>query len=214
MNFKNSVIALGMMTTLGACLGGDDGGGLISGGIINIEGVIALSERAAEAIPAVLEELPATATMSGLIVVSADGDETEIIGNMNVIADFDNAVLTGSATNIGEYEISDDCVLAEDCNIELVQELSGQLDLDGTIDGTDFSGDLTGEISGTFTDDDIGSGQFTGVVSLTAGGSFGQDDDGLMAVADLEGDVELELTIDGETVTETQDLDGTFIVAE
>ena len=218
MNMKNSVIALGLMTTLSACLGGgNDGGGIVSGdGSVNLDSARALSERAEMSTDIVdLEELPSTATMNGFLLVDLESIENGVImGNMEVTADFEEGGVTGTATNITEYKLLGNCESAEDCDGEFIQQMPGQLLLAGVIDGAAFDGDLVGEVTGMAEQEEGPDLPFDADISLEVDGMFTQEGDDLMALADLGGEATLAIDTGEGIVEETELLSGFFITVE
>ncbi len=147
------------------------------------------------------DDLPSSAEMTGFVGVETDEDAA-VIGDVTATADFDAGTLTGTASNFTEYEISG---TEDNLTGERVQNLDGTLDLDGTITSgaleTTFTGDLTGTLTGT-TDEPGTETDLTADVDLEVAGNFGTMDGTLIAVGEVEGDV--DVTVDGfgtETIT-------------
>ncbi len=99
-----------------------------------------------------------TATYNGSIFTNA-GIDPAVVGDLEIIADFDNGLVSGTATNMN--------VLTLDTDQLDSQLLTGTLDLDGTITGASMAADLTGDLDGvvqgqaaTFTADYDVNGEF------------------------------------------------------
>ena len=232
MNFIKKSGALVLLASLAACSGGTDSTEIIKGAIedaidasedpintISFEELVALEDRAESAQNKLHpEDLVGTATMSGGMYITIPQETNYTLGNMNMVADFTNSEISGAATELKNYNISGECSEIQDCDIELLVSLDGELVLDGVINGPDFTGTLNGELTAS---EEVTEGEetftVTGVadVNLNVSGGFFVDDAGLMAVAEFEGDASMDTFIDGEldeTVVDT--LIGGFIVAE
>ena len=232
MNFIKKSGALVLLASLAACSGGTDSTKIIKGAIedaidasedpintISFEELVALEDRAESAQNKFHpEDLVGTATMSGGMYITIPQETNYTLGNMNMVADFTNSEISGAATELKNYNISGECSEIQDCDIELLVSLDGELVLDGVINGPDFTGTLNGELTAS---EEVTEGEetftVTGVadVNLNVSGGFFVDDAGLMAVAEFEGDASMDTFIDGEldeTVVDT--LIGGFIVAE
>lgn len=164
-------------------------------------------------------DLPSAATMSGVIGISFESqteeEEETIFGRMNVNADFNSKKMTGSATNLGIYDVTQG---RGDSNIEevrLVQSLDGTLELDATISGTTFSGGIEGTAAGDYEDEGQ-IGTFIADVDLDVShGEFYKDTDGLLlATADLDGDATVAVTLDDESFSENFVVGGGLVVGE
>lgn len=203
--------AIGVTAVLSGCIGNSDSALFDEG--------LTLVSRAVDAEYADAETLSGTATMSGVMQAYVGDAEEVILGEMNMVADFDNLEITGSATDLGLYEVSgsfdsnNECEAGASCSAERVQSLGGSLELTGDIDGNSFDGDLAGDITGDYNDEGV-SGTFVGDVQMEVDGNFLEDDAGLMAAAELFGSVDLDVTTGDGTFSDTQDLDGMFVVAE
>ena len=211
-----TLVSLGAIISLSACIGsGDD--------TWTAEKWGALESRAAAALTPT-EDPSGIATMTGATAFTVespilDGD-TAVVGNMDVTADFDQSEITGAAKDLAFYTLEGDAIG------ELTTPLSGQLDLDGTITGTDFTGDLDGTLSGSYIFDGVDvTVDLAGAVDTNVSGEFLSDDNGLLAKADVSGDVEftgtgtvLGITSDLEDLFDSEDLTGSisggFVVTE
>ncbi|NBB78428.1 MAG: hypothetical protein GVY36_03140 [Verrucomicrobia bacterium] len=161
-------------------------------------------------------DLPGTATLTGGLAVFDEADDSSVIfGDMEVVADFENSEIDGRAENITVAEFLNECEEIEDCDVEFIQNLDGSLTLAGTIDGVDLEGEITGELTGTsFDEEGEAAGDLSALVALDADGTFVEDEQGLIAGADLEGGAEVTVTDGEESFEEELDLFGVMVVAE
>lgn len=191
---------------LTACSSSEEGG-------LVLEDVLALTERVEAAEIAAPAELAGSADMTGFVAVSDNlSDDYAIAGTLAITADFDNAEISGTATNFGEYEGS--CETAATC--EQLSSFDGSLTLDGTIDiaTSSLTGTLDGTLSGDYEDEELGNGTFVANFDSDVGGGFLSDDQGLMAIGEIAGEAELQVTIGGQTGSETVQLEGIFAAGE
>jgi len=150
---------------LAACLGGggDSDGDLPE----NFEEIAALYDaaEAGKLEEASEEMMSGEATLTGAIAFEDLGEdgELEAIGELALTADFTNNEVTGTADSFALYVTDTD---------EVEAGLSGSLDVDGSISGTDMVADLWG----TLTDDEDHD------IDMTMDGTF-YDADGDLAVA-------------------------------
>jgi len=218
MNFIKKSCALVLFASLAACIEGTDQIDTVS-----IEELAALQSRAKSVQNKLPEDLVGTATMSGGMYLGEWGEEQEneifvTVGNMNMVADFTNSEISGAATELKNYNISGECSEIQDCDIELLVSLDGELVLDGVINGPNFTGTLNGELTAS---EEVTNGEetFTATsvadIEMDVAGSFLIDDAGLMAGADLLGDASVDYSVDGEIIdTNVLTFEGLFIVAE
>ena len=218
MNFIKKSCALVLFASLAACIEGTDQIDTIS-----IEELDALQSRAKSAQNKLPEDLVGTATMSGGMYLGEWGEEQEneifvTVGNMNMVADFTNSEISGAATELKNYNISGECSEIQDCDIELLVSLDGELVLDGVINGPNFTGTLNGELTAS---EEVTNGEetFTATsvadIEMDVAGSFLIDDAGLMAGADLVGDASVDYSVDGDFIdTNVLTVQGLFLVAE
>ena len=219
MNLIKKSCALVLFASLAACIEGTDQIDTIS-----IEEFATLQSRAVAAQNKLHpEDLMGTATMSGGIYLGESGEEQEnetfvTVGNMNMVADFTNSEISGAATELKNYNISGECSEIQDCDIELLVSLDGELVLDGVINGPNFTGMLNGELTAS---EEVTNGEetFTATsvadIEMDVAGSFLIDDAGLMAGADLVGDASVDYSVDGEFIdTNVLTFQGLFLVAE
>jgi hypothetical protein len=152
--------------------------------------------------------------MSGIIGVSFENEDDEmVLGDMNVTAKFDTSEMTGTATNLGVYDVTGTEERVEDA--VLIQSLDGELSLVATISGVTFTGNMDGTIAGDYAFEDQVF-PFVVDVDVAVNGGFSQDVDGLlMAGADVSGTGVLTVTTtdDGE-FEQTPGIDGEFLVGE
>ena len=187
MKILKVAVALGLATSLSGCLSDDvvDDGIDTAAALSLVERVNADTGGFADP-----DTLPASATMTGVIAVEIDSDSFGLgfMGDMTVVADFKNSVMTGTATNIGLYEYGSTCTT--DCEAVYVNALDGELVMSNGVIGTDsgFSAALAGTVSGPYSDDDGGT-DMVAVISLTTvdGAGFFRDSEGLFAAAELTG---------------------------
>ena len=218
MNFIKKSCALVLFASLAACIEGTDQIDTVS-----IEELAALQSRAKSVQNKLPEDLVGTATMSGGMYLGEWGEEQEneifvTVGNMNMVADFTNSEISGAATELKNYNISGECSEIQDCDIELLVSLDGELVLDGVINGPNFTGTLNGELTAS---EEVTNGEetFTATsvadIEMDVAGSFLIDDAGLMAGADLVGDASVDYSVDGEFIdTNVLTFQGLFFVAE
>ena len=218
MNFIKKSCALVLFASLAACIEGTDQIDTVS-----IEELAALQSRAKSVQNKLPEDLVGTATMSGGMYLGGWGEEQEneifvTVGNMNMVADFTNSEISGAATELKNYNISGECSEIQDCDIELLVSLDGELVLDGVINGPNFTGTLNGELTAS---EEVTNGEetFTATsvadIEMDVAGSFLIDDAGLMAGADLVGDASVDYSVDGDFIdTNVLAVQGLFLVAE
>ncbi|KEJ90311.1 hypothetical protein [Sulfitobacter donghicola] len=206
--FFGVLAAFGALSACSSSLGG--------GGSDEFDAAQILISRSAAADAAAVEDLPSEASLSGGIELNVTGQEEAVLGSMNVEADFANSTVTGSASNLGLYEISGsfganrECLAGASCSAELVGELDGALDLSGSITGNTFDGTLAGDLSGSNAEGSVES-----EVDLNVDGRFLSDSEGLIASADLDGSSTNTITPTGGIgETETAGTSGVFVVAE
>ncbi len=199
---KNLPYAVLFMTVMSACGDSNDPG-------VDAEEIQSLATRAFSAPEADPLDLPAQATMSGFVAIEIDSDiiAGPMIGDMAMTADFDADVLSGTASNVGEYEPTGDCDLTSNCVYDLVQTLDGELVLtEGTINDIYFEAMLDGQL----VRNDVTDG-YTVDISMVVDGGFRMDSEGLLAIAEMEGLAFIEPQV-GDPIEVTAD--GAFIVAE
>lgn len=172
-----------------------------------------LEARALTATAVDPEDLPASATMTGVMAARISGEDETMVGNMTVEADFENSTLAGGVDDLGLYEVYGDYgvnnVCLSDCGADLVGELDGTLALSGTISGTSLDGTLTGDLTGSNDEGDLAA-----TVALDLDGTVSQVDDGLIAAGGVTGtSVNTYTTADGE-LTEETNLFGDYVVSE
>ena len=232
MNFIKKSGALVLLASLAACSGGTDSTEIIKGAIedaidasedpintISFEELVALEDRAESAQNKFHpEDLVGTATMSGGMYITIPQETNYTLGNMNMVADFTNSEISGAATELKNYNISGECSEIQDCDIELLVSLDGELVLDGVINGPNFTGTLNGELTAS---EEVTKGEetFTATsvadIEMGVAGSFLIDDAGLMAGADLVGDASVDYSVDGDFIdTNVLAVQGLFLVAE
>ena len=161
-------------------------------------------------------DLAGVATMAGFIAMEIDNPSVEgtVLGNMDVVADFDKTSISGTASDLGEYSSLAGCVIGSDCSYNRLQSIEGELSLVGTISGANFDGStLTGQL--TYTDQNSPSGNLLNAdLNLSVTNSdFYADDEGLLASAVLSGTADISGTAPGAIVV-TSDVDAGFVVAE
>lgn len=222
MKYLALLSAVSAMAALGAC--GSSGGNNDDESGFDIAAGDALAARAAVITQANPEDLPANATMSGFMVLDLSDDfgyTTSVVGDMNMSADFEAARITGGASNLFQADIDNECSIPSECDIDFQQNLGGSLTIAssdgnfGTISGSTFNGFLDGEITGNLDDDEFGNGTFVADVVTDFEGVFGVDNQGVVASADIVGDVFITPTFGGtEGDVDTQSVDGVFVVGE
>lgn len=136
------------------------------------------------------EDLQGVAEMRGAMAVEfGDGnDPSTAIGTANATADFEEGTLSGTATEFGEYQLSDACEAdVSACgDEEKLQDLGGTLEIDGDIQDVDFTYDATGQL--TAVDPETGE-DVTGDFALNGNGSFGELDGAIVAEGEHAGTV-------------------------
>jgi hypothetical protein len=181
-----------------------------------------LLERQAEATEITdSADLSGTATMAGFVSAEITSNDVAIAerqvfaGNMSLVADFESGDLTGSTSNLGLYKLTEDEECAQAiCDGEKLSDLDGDLTLTGNMNGAVFSGTMAGGVQGQYSDADL-SGDYTADIDLKVNdGAFFEDADGLLATADLKGNVDYILVDDesGNAIQGNETLSGGMIV--
>lgn len=231
MEIKKYVGAVVLMSIVGACSSND-----AADADVDVDAFASLAERAAAAVTAENfadpESLSGSATMSGNMLVGGQGsfetfgEADVLIGNMNVVANFEESTLTGDVTDFGAYTISgfegtaiEQCITGTQCSSEQTESFAGSLDVDATISGNEIVGPdgLTGVLFGDVFDEEtnevIGTAEYDVFADISGG--FLEDDQGLLAVGNVVGDVQIVETIDGiDSDPFVSDVFGGFVVAE
>jgi hypothetical protein len=217
MKILKVAVALGLATSLSACLSDD----VVDDGI-DTAAALSLFERAAldNDVLVDVDTLPSSATMTGVIgaAITSDDFDLAFLGDMTVEADFENAAMTGTATNIGLYSLVGECESNADCEVTYQNALDGELVMSNGVminDGNEFTADLAGTLSGAYSDPD-GTGTMVSEVTLSTDGAGGffRDSEGLFAQAGLTGSADSDFTTDEGTQNIVSTLAGEMVVAE
>jgi hypothetical protein len=212
MKILKVAVALGLATSLSACLSDD----VVDDGI-DTAAALSLFERAAldNDVLVDVDTLPSSATMTGVIgaAITSDDFDLAFLGDMTVEADFENAAMTGTATNLGLYLID-----SESGEAVYENALDGELVMSNGVminDGNEFTADLAGTLSGAYSDPD-GTGTMVSEVTLSTDGAGGffRDSEGLFAQAGLTGSADSDFTTDEGTQNIVSTLAGEMVVAE
>ena len=215
MKILKVAVALGLATSLSGCLSDSDD-------VNTIASANSLLERQAEATKITdSADLSGTATMTGFVSAEITSNQVAIderqvfAGNMSLVADFENSDITGTTSNLGLYKLTEDETCAQTiCDGEKLSDLEGDLALTGDINGATFTGFLSGAVEGQYSDEDL-SGEYSAGIELGVNdGAFFEDADGLLATADLSGDVDYILVDDesGNAIQGNETLEGGMIV--
>jgi hypothetical protein len=215
MKILKVAVALGLATSLSGCLSDSDDVNIFSSANSLLERQASATEITDSA------DLSGTATMTGFVSAEITSNDVAIAerqvfaGNMSLVADFESGDLTGSTSNLGLYKLTEDeeCVQAI-CDGEKLSDLAGDLTLTGTMDGASFSGTMAGGVQGQYSDADL-SGDYTADIDLDVNnGAFFEDADGLLATAELNGNVDYILVDDesGNAIQGNETLNGGMIV--
>jgi hypothetical protein len=205
MKILKVAVALGLATSLSACLSDD----VVDDGI-DTAAALSLFERSQldNGSLADPDSLPSSATMTGFISAEIASDEFGLafMGDMTVEADFENSAMTGTAKNFGLYSLVGDCKSNADCEVTYENALDGELVMSSgvmTPDRNQFYFELDGEISGPYSDDDGGIDMVADISLKTdERAGFFRDSEGLFARAHLSGDADATWTdADGNETT-------------
>lgn len=173
--------------------------------------VVELRERRDAAAPATEDDLQGQAVLTGYFAVNDTTDDPVIlIGAISLNADFETSKITGTVTDIGEYEGA--CTGPADC--DWVSSFDGALNIDGNIGGDAISADLSGTISGNYEDTALGNGTFEAVADGMIDGQFETDSQGLIASGDTSGTFDVTVTIGETSETETISFEGGYLAGE
>jgi hypothetical protein len=215
MKILKVAVALGLATSLSACLSDD----VVDDGI-DTAAALSLFERADldNGVLADVDTLPSSATMTGVIgaAITSDDFDLAFLGDMTVEADFENGAMTGKATNIGLYSFEGECRSNADCEAIYQNALDGELVMSNSVlIGNEFTADLAGTLSGAYSDPD-GTGTMVSDVTLSTDGAGGffRDSEGLFAQAGLTGSADSDFTTDEGTQNIVSTLVGEMVVAE
>ncbi|MCF6443661.1 hypothetical protein [Nereida sp. MMG025] len=213
MTIQKTLVIGAMIVPLAACGGGSAGSGdarvdALAQGIVETgwNGSVNDVANLVDVDPATL---PTTADLTGQVGVAVFNTETTVVGDVNATADFDNGALTGSVSNLAEFDDTNECDVIQTCTVGLLQELTGTLDLDATISGTAFDGDISGTLGGSDADGGPASIQVDAVIA-NGNGVFGTVDGDLTGIANVGGSV----TITSGFGTETSAIGGVLIIEE
>lgn len=134
-----------------------------------------------------VDDLPENATLSGFMAVNLEDDPDSVfLGDATVTADFDTGSLTGSASNFGDYEVTEGCDVGfDDCTATKMQSINGSLDLDGDIVDTEFRYVASGILSGQNLETDE---RVSADLEMYGYGGFATVDETLVAVGGGDGD--------------------------
>lgn len=146
-----------------------------------------------------VEDLPDNASLSGQLGAGDDASDNFFVGDATATADFSAGTLTGSATNFTEFEASAACAEGFDgCTGTALQDVDGDIDITGSITGTEFTYNANGELSTTDDGEAV-----TINADLDDSGVFGTLDGGLVAIAGGEGTAVVTSSAGSETVDVT-----------
>jgi hypothetical protein len=234
MKILKVAVALGLATSLSGCLTTDDA--------VDVDVIAAansLLERTNFAYSVDTTDLTSKATMTGFItgpmmempgggglkveeITFQESTSQAFAGQMSLEADFDSGAVTGSTSNLGLYEYSDNCMKRSftGCDATQLSALDGDLALNAHIDNTSndgrggFIGNLSGVVRGDYSDDYV-TGTYTAAVDLRANGRFLQDSNGIMADAELSGSADyIYEGDDGSVYSGEVPIGGDFVVAD
>jgi hypothetical protein len=226
MKILKVAVALGLATSLSGCLSDDN----TDVDVVSMAST--LLEQGAEATTidiTDLDTLPATATMTGVIGArfrdsgpEGDGTDVGFAGQMSMVANFTDATVTGSTSNLGVYEYSTDCPSGPSCETTRLSSLDGDLTLTNGLIGDNTSGDFgfTGVLRGLVNGDfPLGDEDYAFSASVVLGieeGEFREDEDGrLFAAAGLDGGASIFYQDEAGNLDEIGvPLEGYMIVAE
>lgn len=154
--------------------------------VSQIDGAIGFVEALEEADVSEVDvdDLPDNATMNGYIAATQNGGNTVYLGDATADFNFANNLLSGSATNFNEYEVTE----GEDgLMTEQGRALNGSLAIIGHIEDTDFFYSANGQLASEV--DELGT--VTANVFLNGSGDIFLADDKLTAVGGGGGSVDL-----------------------
>jgi hypothetical protein len=229
MKILKVAVALGLATSLSGCLSDDN----TDVDVVSMARTL-LTEVNAEGVKTFqLSQIDpsSTATMTGVIGArfagSAPADGSTGMGfggQLSMVADFGEAKVSGSTSNLGVYEYSSGCLTGGECETTRLSSLDGDLTLVGDIARKEmpglagFNDNLQGLVSGDVTlgEDDYA---FSAAVDLDTndgetGGFFLQDEDvRLFAQSGLNGTANAVYEDEnGNADTFSQGLEGYMIV--
>lgn len=177
---------------LAGCLGGSDGNG--SNGAQASENYDRIEAGIDDGSITALADMPSgQASMSGYMGVGEVGEngDQDAVGKLALDVDFDGGTVTGQASDFALYDQETE---------SKTMDLSGSLDISGTLSGNSMSANASGELSDGETPSDVALGMT---------GNFYDDNGDMVVYGDVNGTI-----ADAADGSDSQSVEGGFYAYE